>query len=120
MHFMTTKLYGIPNCDTVKKARNWLAENGIEYKFVDFKKSPPSHELIKEWLKAVPLEILLNKRGTTWRKLTDEEKAGAENQGVAVELMVQQPSTIKRPVLVHNGRYVCGFTADVYEDVFKS
>lgn len=119
MYFMATKLYGIPNCDTVKKARAWLAENGIEYEFVDFKKSAPSQALLEEWLEEVPLDILLNKRGTTWRKLGEEEKAAAENRDAAVGLMVRQPSIIKRPVLVHNGRCVCGFTADMYQGVFK-
>lgn len=63
------KLYGIPNCDTVKKARSWLAENGIEFEFVDFKKNAPTAELIDGWLEQAALEILLNKRGMTWRKL---------------------------------------------------
>ena len=61
------KLYGIPNCDTVKKARSWLAENGIKFEFVDFKKNAPTADLIDGWLAQAALEILLNKRGTTWR-----------------------------------------------------
>ena len=68
------ELYGITNCDTVKKARNWLAENNIVYEFSDFKKNAPSEAVIRQWLEQVPLEILFNKRGTTWRKLDDADR----------------------------------------------
>ena len=71
------KLDGIPNCDTVKKARSWLAENGIEFEFVDFKKNAPTAELINGWLNQAALEILLNKRGTTWRKLDKDAQESA-------------------------------------------
>ena len=73
------ELYGITNCDTVKKARNWLAENNIVYEFSDFKKNAPSEAVIRQWLEQVPLETLLNKRGTTWRKLDDADRQAAEN-----------------------------------------
>ena len=76
------KLYGIPNCDTVKKARSWLAENGIEFEFVDFKKNSPTADLIDGWLNQADLEILLNKRGTTWRKLDkDAQESAATKEG---------------------------------------
>ncbi|UOO81195.1 arsenate reductase [Uruburuella testudinis] len=114
-----TKIYGIPNCDTVKKARQWLADNGIEYEFVDFKKTPPDEVLIKSWLADVPLETLLNKRGITWRKLDDGQKAAAEHPASAIRLMVEQPSLIKRPVLDAGGRCYAGFQTACYESVFK-
>ncbi|MDO4640170.1 MAG: arsenate reductase [Neisseria sp.] len=114
-----TILYGIPNCDTVKKARVWLADKGIAFEFVDFKKQPPQEALIRQWLTQIPLETLLNKRGTTWRKLNPEEQAAAANPDDAVRLMAEQPSVIKRPVLSHEGRFYCGFSADSYQAVFK-
>ena len=73
-NFMTI-LYGITNCATVKKARLWLDENNIAYQFVDFKKTPPTAEQLKYWLASIPLDTLINKRGTTWRKLTPEQQA---------------------------------------------
>lgn len=114
-----TKIYGIPNCDTVKKARQWLAEHGIDYEFVDFKKTPPDAVLIERWLADVPLEVLLNKRGTTWRKLDDAQKAAAEDPATAVQLMNEQPSLIKRPLLDENGKFYAGFHSAFYESVFQ-
>lgn len=115
---MTTILYGIPNCDTVKKARSWLAERGVAYEFSDFKKTPPTPELIQTWLEQQPLTVLLNKRGTTWRKLSEAEQAEAESVAGAVALMCRYPSIIKRPVLVDSGRVLVGFQAAEYEEVF--
>ncbi|MDO5639424.1 MAG: arsenate reductase [Neisseria sp.] len=112
------KIYGIPNCDTVKKARRWLAEQGVDYEFVDFKKTPPGGALIESWLQDIPLDVLLNKRGTTWRKLDDEQKSAAESRSGAVALMAEQPSLIKRPVLDANGRFYAGFQTASYESVF--
>lgn len=114
-----TVLYGIAHCDTVKKARIWLADNGIEFEFVDFKKVPPSEDLIRQWLGQIPLETLLNKRGTTWRKLGEEEKSQAEEADGAVRLMVAQPSLIKRPILVRGDTFYCGFSAPDYAAVFQ-
>lgn len=115
-----TKIYGIPNCDTVKKARQWLADNGVAYEFVDFKKTPPTEALIVSWLQDVPLTTLLNKRGTAWRKLSDEQKSAADaDEAAAVWLMAAQPSLIKRPVLDKNGRFYAGFQTASYESVFK-
>ncbi len=114
-----TVLYGIPNCDTVKKARVWLNEAGVAAEFVDFKKQPPTPELIRSWLAQVPLETLLNKRGTTWRKLSTEEQAAAAETDAAVELMSRQPSLIKRPVLqTEDGVISVGFDAERYRTLF--
>lgn len=115
-----TILYGIPNCDTVKAARQWLSEQQIEYIFSDFKKQPPTAETLTLWLQHIPLSQLLNKRGTTWRKLTAEQQLQAAETAGAVALMAAQPSLIKRPVLAHNGRYHCGFTAEDYLRIFQA
>ncbi len=114
-----TTIYGIPNCDTVKKARNWLAEHGIAAEFVDFKKAPPAPDLIEAWLGDIDVAVLLNKRGTTWRKLDEAQQAQAATREGAVALMAAQPSLIKRPVLSQNGRFYAGFQAALYETVFK-
>lgn len=112
------RVYGIPNCDTVKKARRWLEEQDVAFDFVDFKKQAPDAELLNEWLTQIPLETLLNKRGTTWRKLDEATQALAQTRAGAVQLMVANPSMIKRPVLAKDGRFYAGFAADVYQDIF--
>ena len=113
-----TVLYGIPNCDTVKKARVWLQEHGVEYEFSDFKKQPPTEGDIRAWLADVPLDTLINRRGTTWRKLSEAERAAADSEDGAVRLMCAQPSLIKRPVLAQGGRFYCGFQTALYEGLF--
>jgi arsenate reductase len=114
-----TVVYGIPNCDTVKKARVWLEEHGVEFEFHDFKKAGVSEPLVKDWLKDVPLESLINKRGTTWRGLSDSMKAAADTQSGAIALMIHKPSVIRRPVVVVNGRVkTLGFSADDYATLF--
>ena len=107
-----TTIYGIPNCDTVKKARNWLAEHGIAAEFVDFKKTPPAPDLIEAWLGDIDVAVLLNKRGTTWRKLDEAQQARAATREGAVALMAAQPSLIKRPVLLQ----ICCFYAVFQSD----
>ncbi|CCD35667.1 FIG138056: a glutathione-dependent thiolreductase [Candidatus Paraburkholderia kirkii UZHbot1] len=115
----TTVVYGIPNCDTVKKARVWLEEHGVPFEFHDFKKAGVNDKLIQDWLKDVPLEQLINKRGTTWRGLSDVHKAEADTTAGAIALMMQKPSIIKRPVVVVNGRVkTLGFSAEQYETLF--
>ena len=104
-------LYGIPNCDTVKKARKWLTDQGVEFTFIDFKKSPPTAEQIKQWVDAAGIEVVLNKRGTTWRKLDDATKA-ITDESVLINLMSEQPSMIKRPIFEFNGQIEVGFTPD--------
>jgi len=104
-------LYGIPNCDTVKKARKWLTEQGLEFQFVDFKKSPPTPAQIKLWVDAAGIEVVLNRRGTTWRKLDEETKATTD-ESVLISLMSEQPSMIKRPIFEFNGQIEVGFTPE--------
>ena len=98
------KLYGIPSCNTVKKARAWLAENNIDVQFHDFKKDGVSAALINSWLEQVPWEKLVNRAGITWRGLSDAAKAGIQDKPSALRLMLEKPSVIKRPVLVKNGK----------------
>jgi arsenate reductase len=114
-----TVLYGIPNCDTVKKARTWLDARGVPFDFHDFKKAGLSASLVKAWLADVPLDALLNRRGTTWRGLPDEAKAAAETVEGAIALMVDKPSVVKRPVVVIDGHVKSlGFSAEQYEALF--
>lgn len=113
-------LYGIPNCDTVKKAKTWLDANGIEFTFHDFKKSGIDCDMIKNWLSHVEWNTLVNRKGTTWRALSEERKAAINNAEEATALMLEAPSVIKRPVLVHaNGTHV-GFSADLYQQIFNT
>ena len=96
------KLYGIPNCNTMKKARKWLEANGIEYTFHDYKKSGVPEKNLKQWVKKAGWETVLNRRGTTWRKL-DEKIRNNIDEASAIEVMLENPSAIKRPVL-ENGK----------------
>lgn len=114
-----TVLYGIPNCDSVKKARAWLNAQAVDYRFHDFKQQPPTGEQIDAWLQSIPLSVLLNKRGTTWRKLSAEQQAQAADPSAAAELMRQHPSLIKRPVLEHGDTLLCGFDAARYAELFE-
>lgn len=112
-------MFGIPNCDTIKKARKWLEENSVEYQFHDYKKEGVDAHLLEEWSEAVGWERLLNRRGTTWRKLADEAKESV-NETRAIQLMVENPSMIKRPVLVAGDRITVGFSEAEYQKLFSS
>ena len=101
-------VWGIQNCDTVKKARRWLDAQGVEYAFHDYKKEGAGAGRLASWSDAVGWEVLLNKRGTTYRKLSDEEKADIDRTR-AIDLMVQHPSLIKRPVVEYDGGILVGF-----------
>lgn len=114
---MSTILYGIPNCDTVKKARTWLEANGIEYRFHNFRKDGIDETMIREWMKSQPLDILLNKRGTTWRQLPENTKNNID-EASAVALMVEQPAMIKRPVVVSGKRTSVGFKEKDFQAFF--
>ena len=107
-------LYGIPNCDTVKKARKWLDENCVDYTFHDYKKEGADADRLGEWADAVGWEVLPNRRGTTFRKLSDAEKADID-AAKAVILLEQHPSMIKRPVVEHSGGILVGFKEGEWE-----
>lgn len=107
---MTIDFYGIPNCDTVKKARNWLEGQGLDYTFHDYKKEGADPAKLAVWIEEKGIDIVLNRRGTTFRKLTDEQKADID-VAKAVALMVEQPGMIKRPVVEYPGGLLVGFDA---------
>ena len=121
-HLMTTStmitLYGIPNCDTVKKARTWLADQQQDFNFHDFKKQGLSAAQVQHWLKSVNWETLVNKKGTTWRALSDERKAQIVDAESAIALMLENPSVIKRPVLQRADASHVGFSDAQYREIF--
>ena len=100
---MTITLYGIPNCDTVKRARAWLVEQGVAFDFHDLKKAGVPEDQLGAWMQAVGWETLLNRRGTTWRGLPADKQAAVVDAASASALMRAQPSVIKRPVVVWRG-----------------
>jgi Spx/MgsR family transcriptional regulator len=111
------KLYGIPNCDTVQRARSWLAEHGHDAAFHDFKKAGVPPDRLDAWLAAAGWEVLLNRKGTTWRKLDEAQRAAVIDAATARALMLQQASVIKRPVVEWDGgRITVGFDAGRWAD----
>lgn len=113
---MKTVIYGIRNCDTMKKARTWLESHHIEYTFHDYKLSGIDRERLEKWIRIVGWEVLLNRAGTTFRKLPDARKQGV-GEREAVALMLEQPSMIKRPVLEHGTKLLVGFKPDQYAGI---
>ncbi len=112
------KLYGIPNCDTMKKARAWLAEHGIDYEFHDYKKEGIDEATLRGWIDQVGWETLLNRRGMMWRKLPQAVRDHMDEQK-AIAVMLETPSIIKRPVLVlEDGSIHVGFKPQQYEKLF--
>jgi arsenate reductase len=106
-------IYGIKNCDTMKKARAWLDSHGVAYVFHDYKVSGVERERLERWCKQVGWEVLLNRAGTTFRKLPDKDKQ-VNDAKRAVALMLAQPSMIKRPVLEAGGKLFTGFKPELY------
>lgn len=115
------KVYGIPNCDTIKKTLKWLDGEKIEHEFHNYRVEGITRGKLEAWLEQQPLEKLLNKTSATWKKLTDEQKAAAADKGGAVEVMLENPTVIKRPVIENeNGKVVAvGFKEPEYETLFK-
>jgi len=111
---VSIRFYGIPNCDTVKKARAWLEGRGKDYVFHDYKKEGADPAKVEAWVKAKGWEVVLNRRGTTFRKLEEADKADID-AAKAVALMVAHPSTIKRPVVEYPGGLLVGFDAGEWE-----
>ena len=106
-------LYGISNCDTVRKARKWLEANQLEHQFHDFRRDGLSAEQLSDWCKAVGIDTLLNKRGTTWRQLPASERDGLDDAGL-LALMLKHPALIKRPVLTYADGCHVGFKENEY------
>jgi arsenate reductase len=110
-------IYGIKNCDTMKKARAWLAAHGVTYAFHDFKAAGIDKATLEGWAGKVGWETLLNRAGTTFRKLPDKDKENVTEKK-AIALMLAQPSMIKRPMLDVSGKLTVGFKPDIYQKVF--
>lgn len=111
---MTITMYGIKNCDTIKKARTWLEDRSVGYDFHDYKASGIDRASLKRWADKVGWEVLLNRAGTTFRKLPDADRADID-EAKAIALMEAQPSMIKRPVLDIDGDLLVGFRPDAYQ-----
>lgn len=114
---MTVTIYGIKNCDTMKKARTWLDNQGVAYRFHDYKAEGIDRAHLDAWCKEAGWEIVLNRAGTTFRNLPDADKQNLDADK-AIALMLAQPSMIKRPVLEANGNLSIGFKPDLYEALF--
>lgn len=110
-------MYGIPNCDTIKKARKWLEDQGVSYDFHDYKKAGVEEAALRGWVDELGWEVLLNRAGTTFRKLSDADKQDID-AAKAVALMVANPSMIKRPVLDMGDRRIVGFKPEIYRELF--
>lgn len=115
---MTITMYGIPNCDTIKKAKKWLEAEGVEYQFHDYRKQGIDATLVDRFCRQLGWENVLNKRGTTYRQLSAEQKETL-NEANAIALLVEQPAMIKRPILVVGDDYYIGFKADQYATIFS-
>ncbi|GLQ75186.1 ArsC family reductase [Vibrio sp. vnigr-6D03] len=115
---MANTMYGIPNCDTIKKAKKWLEAENIAYDFHDYRKQGIDKSMVETFCEQLGWEQVLNKRGTTFRQLSQEQKDSL-NEQTAVELLVEHPAMIKRPILVVENTYHIGFKADQYQTIFK-
>lgn len=113
-----TTLYGIKNCDTMKKAFKWLDAQSIAYDFYDYKKTGAEEAVLKTAIAAHGWDSILNRRGTTWRQLTETQKNNMDEAG-AIKVALENPSIIKRPLLVHNEQIYLGFSAEHYSAIFK-
>ena len=113
-------MYGIKNCDTIKKARRYLEDNGISYQFHDYRADGLNDELLSTFIINLGWEALVNKRGTTWRKLSEHEKNAVIDAQSAKKVLLAEPAMIKRPVLVSSdNRYIVGFSTDEYQNFIK-
>lgn len=115
---MAITLYGITNCDTIKKARKWLEEHGIDYRFHDYRKDGLDPAQLDAWCEELGFEALLNRRGTTWRKLPEAVKANL-TEAAAKQVMLDNPAIIKRPLVDTGEKRVTGFSADEYASLFS-
>lgn len=115
---MSTIAYGIKNCDTIKKMKKWLEAESIDYTFHDYRVDGLDQAMLEKFESQLGWEAMINKRGTTFRQLTDEQKANL-NQETAICLMLESPAMIKRPLLVHNDSYHLGFKPAQYQEIFQ-
>lgn len=113
----TIRVMGIVNCDTVKRARDWLSTQALPYEFQDFKKFPPSSDQIDLWLSQIPWDTLVNRKGTLWRRLSADEQAGITNAQEAKALALRLPNIMKRPIVQwQDGRITVGFSPEVWQE----
>ena len=112
------KLFGIPNCDTIKKAKKWLEQNNIDYSFHDYRKEGVNADMVTEFCQTLGWDKVLNKRGTTYRQL-DEDTKNSLSESTAIPLLVEHPAMIKRPILEKDGQLFIGFKAADYESIFS-
>ncbi len=113
------KVYGIPNCNTVKKAQDWLKSTNNDVEFYDYKKKGITKEKLQQWSKEVGWEKIVNKKGTTWRSLSEDQQQKITDEKAAIELMIEKPSIIKRPVIEGGKKLVVGFEEEEYTRCFK-
>lgn len=111
-------IYGIKNCDTMKKAFSWLKQHEIAYQFYDYKKYAPTAELIKQFITFFSCSSLINRQGLTWRKLSEQQRQMTKNETTTIELMIAMPSLIKRPIIIQNNQGVIGFSPESYRQFF--
>jgi arsenate reductase (glutaredoxin) len=111
-------IYGIPNCDTTKKAMAWLSKNNITFTFHDYKQQGITKQKLEEWCNKIGWENIFNKRSTTWRELLKPEQEKIINQVAAIKIMMINTSIIKRPVIEYNNKIMAGFSEEVYKQFF--
>jgi arsenate reductase (glutaredoxin) len=116
---MVVKIYGIPNCDSVKKAMVWFKENGISYEFHNYKTEGITAVKIKEWLQFTSIDAILNKKSTTWRSLTAAEQKSATKKKEAIKLLIANTSLFKRPIIELENDLLVGFDENIYKTTFK-
>ncbi len=114
-----TKVYGITNCNTVKKARNWLAENNIEYEFHDYKKLGIDKTHLSKWCQKLGWETVLNRRGMMWRKSEENRKLAVVDMDSAIDFMIETPTSIKRPIIEFDDELLIGFEEAKYQTTFR-
>ncbi|WP_339339184.1 ArsC family reductase [uncultured Oceanicoccus sp.] len=112
-----TTLYGIKNCDTVKKARKWLDANTIDYQFHDFREAPIKQQQIKAWIAQLGWDTVVNKRSTSWKQLSEQQR-NIMDEKTAIAAILANPTLVKRPLLDRNGEFTVGFNAKLYQDLF--
>lgn len=115
-----TVIFGIENCDQVRKARRWLRDHGIEARFHDVRREGLGDAALRRWLATISWDILLNRRGQTWRALGDARRAAVVDADTAIAAMLAEPTLIKRPVVEANGRVLVGFSEPAFESFFQS
>jgi arsenate reductase (glutaredoxin) len=118
LHAVT--VYGIENCDQVRKAKSWLNRHEQAFQFHDYRKHGITEALLQSWMRHVPWDALLNKRGTTWRQLDEARRSIITDQNSALDLMLENPTLIKRPILVQGDDVLVGFSEAVYEKHFPA